>query len=348
MGTNYLFLEHLDGEVAFNPTADRIIFPASIQATDVAPGDESFDSIFTTFIEVLSGDYAGHQITLTGDVAAPNLATSNWQFLSGGRWLIGDNDAGRVNDNAGHTLTGTQYADALAGMGGDDSMTGNGGDDFFYLSNNGAVGFDTVKGGAGVDSVFCDESVTQLVVDLTAGTLSGGMVEGDGAVLSGVENFYGGVAADRILGSGVANRLAGSDGNDTINGRAGDDQVIGNGGHDRLTGGTGADQFVFDARPAAANSDTITDFLTGLDHLVFDNGATLFTKIGPAGALGIDAFYSADGATQAHDAGDRLIYDSLGGKLYYDADGSATSKMPVLVATLAGAPGLAYTDIIVV
>nr|WP_143039703.1 MULTISPECIES: VCBS domain-containing protein [Bradyrhizobium] len=52
----------------------------------------------------------------------------------------------------------------------------------------------------------------------------------------------------------------------TLTGTSGKDVIFATGNNDTLTGGAGADQFVF--RPSGnANSDTITDFSPGLDHI---------------------------------------------------------------------------------
>jgi serralysin len=53
--------------------------------------------------------------------------------------------------------------------------------------------------------------------------------------------------------------------------------------------------------------------------------------------------YAARNASAAHDATDRVIYDTSSGRLYYDPDG--TRAAPALImATLQGAPPLAATD----
>jgi Ca2+-binding RTX toxin-like protein len=48
--------------------------------------------------------------------------------------------------------------------------------------------------------------------------------------------------------------------------------------------------------------------------------------------------------TSAHDASDRLIYNTSTGDLYYDADGTG-AKAAILVAHLTGNPVLIYSDI---
>ena len=53
----------------------------------------------------------------------------------------------------------------------------------------------------------------------------------------------------------------------------------------------------------------------------------------PSGALAAGAFYSHLGATAAHDANDRIVYDTATGKLFYDADGAggAAAKLFAIV-----------------
>ena len=57
-------------------------------------------------------------------------------------------------------------------------------------------------------------------------------------------------------------------------------------------------------------------------------------------------FYSAAGATAAHDADDRIIYNSTTGDLYYDWDGAGGNAAQPL-ATLKGHPTLTAADITV-
>src|SRR6185437_4612122 len=94
-------------------------------------------------------------------------------------------------------------------------------------------------------------------------------------------------------------------------------------------------------------NDTVTDFVPGTDTLQLDG--TAFTAIGASGrfAMNDPRFFAAPGASAGHDADDRLIYDTTGGILYYDADGSGPVG-EARVAILDGAPALAATDIVVV
>ena len=57
-----------------------------------------------------------------------------------------------------------------------------------------------------------------------------------------------------------------STGDVTLVGTSGKDVIFTTGNNDTLTGGAGADQFVFKVS-SNANSDTITDFTPGQDHI---------------------------------------------------------------------------------
>jgi len=155
--------------------------------------------------------------------------------------------------------------------------------------------------------------------------------------------------ANELQGNAVANSIIGNAGNDTLFGAGGDDTLNGSAGNDVLFGGTGADAFTFSATGvSAANADTIMDFNAAEgDHL--DLNDANFTAIGATGGFspGDPRFYSAIGASQGHDADDRIIYDSGSGQLYYDPDGDgATSAVPIF--TLASAPELQDVDIFVI
>jgi Ca2+-binding RTX toxin-like protein len=111
-------------------------------------------------------------------------------------------------------------------------------------------------------------------------------------------------------------------------GTAGSDRlVVGGGGDlldgglaaDRLTGGAGEDSFRFSTALGDGNVDRITDFDVGDDTILLDN--LVFESAGGDGALALGAFHrSASGV--AHDASDRILYDTDSGALSYDADGN--------------------------
>ena len=114
-------------------------------------------------------------------------------------------------------LTGSRYADILAGDSGDNLLEG-------------LAGADELTGGPGNDTAAYGSSDSGVEVHLNDGTARGGDAEGD--TLTGIENLTGSDHADVLTGDGQANRLEGA---------AGDDRLTGQGGADELVGGPGSD-----------------------------------------------------------------------------------------------------------
>ncbi|HVL21435.1 MAG TPA: calcium-binding protein, partial [Amaricoccus sp.] len=110
----------------------------------------------------------------------------------------------------------------------------------------------------------------------------------------------------------------GTAGADVLVGGRGGDLLDGGLGADRLTGGAGEDSFRFSTPLGNGNVDRIIDFNVADDTILLDN--LVFEGVGDDGALALGAFHrSASGI--AHDADDRIVYDTDSGALSYDADG---------------------------
>jgi subtilisin family serine protease len=140
------------------------------------------------------------------------------------------------------------------------------------------------------------------------------------ALLNGV-SIAGNAGNNVLTGTALNDTFIGNAGNDTINGGAGNDYLFGGLGNDNLTGGAGSDAFVFNSAPNTRNNlDRIGDFLSGTDKIQF--AKTIYSNLGPIGALSANEFYAAAGAVRGADALDRIIYNTTTGALYYDADGS--------------------------
>jgi Ca2+-binding RTX toxin-like protein len=250
------------------------------------------------------------------------------------------NGTGNALDNV---LTGNSGNDTLNGGAGADTMIGGLGNDAYVVDNAGDAVTEAV--GAGTDTVTASVSYT-LAVNVESLTLATGTTAINAS----------GNAADNVLtGNAGNNLLAGFDGNDTLTAGAGNDTLQGGAGNDRLTGGlgndtlsggAGADTFVFDIAPnAATNADTLQDFTSGSDVLAFSRAA--FKGFAAIGAVSVDAFWSGAGVNTAHDATDRLIYNTTSGVLWYDADGTGSSAA-VAVATITGHPALAFGDLLII
>lgn len=197
--------------------------------------------------------------------------------LTGGVLLGGGNDvvdtqAGTIDGNVllgggDDSYTGGSGADRVAGGGGIDTVDLAGGDDLFRAADR--DGDDQVDGGGGLDTYDAGAATLATVIDLEAGTTSGGVGVDQ---IADFENASGGKGADTLIGNDGSNRLLGGTGGDAILGGggadrlfggAGADTITGGGGRDVMTGGAAADRFLFAANSTgatAATRDLITDF----------------------------------------------------------------------------------------
>jgi Ca2+-binding RTX toxin-like protein len=113
--------------------------------------------------------------------------------------------------------------------------------------------------------------------------------------------------------------LPGVSGADVLDGGRGSDLLDGGLAADTLTGGLGQDSFRFSTALGDGNVDRITDFKPSADTILLDS--LIFAAAGADGALALGAFHKS-AAGVAHDADDRIIYDTDSGNLSYDADGT--------------------------
>ena len=180
--------------------------------------------------------------------------------------------------------------------------------------------------------------------EILKGTTADNTITGAG----GADRLYGFAGNDSLDGGAGNDQLYGGLGGDTLSGGLGNDRLYGGEGHDILTGGLGRDLFVFDLPPSTAGVDTITDFAHSQGDKIALSLAD-YTGFNETGAITADQFYAAAGASTAHDATDRLIYDTSNGNLYYDADG-AGGVDAVQIATLQSyaTAGFSYHDVLIV
>jgi Ca2+-binding RTX toxin-like protein len=205
-------------------------------------------------------------------------------------------------------------------------MSGGLGNDIFFVDN--AADWALEDAGQGGDTVRASVSY-QL--------LAGHEIE----ALTTTNNN--GMAAINLTGNGTTQTIVGNAAVNVLQGLGGDDYLQGMAGNDTLTGGAGADKFLFNtALNAAANVDTITDMTAGVDIIRLDDAH--FAGIGPVGVLNPDAFHI--GAAAA-DAEDRIVYNSVTGQLFFDANGNAAGGI-TLFARLSTGLALSNTDFHVV
>ena len=326
---------------------ENLTMYASNEAADFGTGND----LDNTMIAI------GGSAALSGMGGNDYLENEGWASLVGGDGndtLSSATGFNHLNGGAGDDLILTRPGDvpangeggSIVGGPGNDAMFGGAANDRFELGAD--YGQDSIDGGAGRDAITFENAASGAIVSLAAGTASGGGAGGAGsATLASVEDVYGGDFGDRITGDSGANRLVGhsyfffppgdKDANDTLDGL---------GGNDTLEGGPGADQFMFSVAPGATNADQLTDFLSAMDKLVLDG--SVHADIGPSGNFATqDARFWSSATGTAHDADDRVVYNTSTGELWYDANGSGAGGA-ALIATLQGAPTLAATDIVVI
>ncbi|MBK7365839.1 MAG: S8 family serine peptidase [Nitrosomonas sp.] len=322
---------HAQAEIADagNMGTDEVRFAATIASTlTLFAGDTGID-------QVVIGTGTKTSAITTGTTALNINAATVTNSLK----LIGNNGS--------NVLTGTAQADLLDGRSGVDSLNGGNGTDIYLISTSAEHTTAEIadSGVSGVDEIrFAATSASTLTLfagDTGIEKVAIGVGSAETAITTGI-------SAIKIDAAAVGNSLTimGNDGANTLIGTAFADIFDGNNGNDMLTGGTGADHFVFDSQPnSTSNKDTITDFQSGSDVLQFN--LNMFTGLGVnPGNLTSEQFWSAANAVTAHDADDRLIYNTTSGGLYYDQDGLGGN--PAIQIGLLGTtvhPTLTHSDI---
>jgi len=167
-----------------------------------------------------------------------------------------------------------------------------------------------------------------VVVDFVAGTAGT-------TSFTNIEKVVTGDFNDHLTGDGAAQNLTA---------RAGMDTLWGAGGFDTLWGGAGADTFIF-REFGSANADNIGDWTSGSDTLLLDGA--IMTALGASGDFAAgDARFWSSSTGAAHDADDRILYNTTTRQVFYDADGNGSGGAQ-LIATLQTGATLVATDIAV-
>jgi len=327
------------GSLAANVENLRLLGSADISGTGNALANVIYANAGSNVLRGGAGaDTVSYAYGATAGVTV-NLAIGSAQAtggsgldtLSGIERLGGSPFSDVLTGNGGvNLLAGGSGADTLNGRSGDDTLQGGGGNDLL----GGDGGNDRLDGGNGIDRVNFSTAVAAVTVNLATAAPQNTGGAGIDTLIS-VEHLQGSRFSDTLTGNGSANRLTGLAGNDKLTGR---------GGNDTLTGNAGQDKFIFNAAlSVSSNVDTISDFSPVADAMWLDND--IFAGLA-AGSLAAGAFHSGAGTASAHDADDRIIYDTANGNLYYDADGTSAAAA-VLFATLTGSPVITHADFFV-
>ena len=256
-----------------------------------------------------------------------------------------------------------------------DTLDGGLGNDVFEIQFN-----DVIVDAGGIDTVRTDQDVYTLpdgFENLTyqpfefsdgegigvsyVGNALDNTIRVQGLFVNSGADIDGGDGNDLLISGASNDRLLGGRGNDTLmgggsdfdgdsySGGDGDDRLVSVGTHDTLSGGNGADSFVFASAPGMDDPSAprmISDFVSGTDKIVLDG--FVHPNSGSSGNFTADdaRFFAAPGASTAHDATDRVIYNTSTGELFYDADGTGEGAA-LLITHLGPGVTLVATDIAV-
>jgi len=246
-----------------------------------------------------------YRLTVAGSPDAQIVGTNSNDI-----YLFGENDADQMFGLAGNDVIDARAGnDVLTGGAGQDSLKGGAGNDTFVLEN----GNDSVNDTAGIDTIT--STIGRKLASYP--TIENLILLGSAAI-----NGLGNALANAVTGNIGANSLSGFGGNDTLSASSGNDWLNGGVGNDRLTGGAGLDNFVFDAAlNAASNVDTVMDFNVLQDTIRLDNA--VMPGLGAVlGTLAAAKFWTSTTGL-AHDADDRIVYETDTGRLFYDSNGNA-------------------------
>jgi Ca2+-binding RTX toxin-like protein len=267
------------------------------------------------------------RIVETQEIQSENFLATYYDALN--MMLIGDANINQLNGGVG--------TDTLDGKAGADIMVGGTGNDTYYVDNAQDIITETSTSSSEIDTVNSTVSYI-LAANVENLVLSGT------AAINGMGNSLG----NTLVGNSGANILNGSAGNDTIDGKTGADTILGGTGNDTLTGGAGNDVFVFNtALNSLSNRDTIIDFESGFDKIQLNK--TIFTKLTSTGVLNTDNFV-ATALGVPRDFNDYIIYNTITGALYYDADGIGFFAMPIQIAVvgMSSHPAITAADFTVI
>ncbi|MBD1930287.1 MULTISPECIES: calcium-binding protein [Cyanophyceae] len=241
---------------------------------------------------------------------------------------------GLGGNNANNTLIGGAGDDRLGGGGGSDILDGGADNDTYYMTDTNDTIIEAADGG--IDTVETLVSYT-LGANLENLTMLGDL----GTALDGRGNELN----NTITGANYnTNTLRGKAGHDTLMGGLVNDTLVGGAGSDTLTGGTGADKFYFHGKSSAV--DRITDFSVADDTIgIATRSGSMFANAGLTVGAAITASQFRIGAS-AGDAGDRFIYNSTTGGLFFDKDGIGGTAQ-VQFATLSTGLAMTNADVLV-
>jgi len=220
-------------------------------------------------------------------------------------------------------------------------INGTGNDLANTISGN--AGNNTLDGLAGTDTVSYANAASAVTVSL-ANTLVQNTIGAGTDTLKNFENLTGSNYNDTLTGNAASNALSGGNGNDILKGGAGNDSLSGGLGNDTLNGEAGQDTFVFNTATSASNIDTVIGYSVVDDTIKLENA--IFTALSTTGTLAASSF-KIIGNGGVVDADDHVLYNTVTGNLYYDADGSGATAA-AQIAIIGSGLALTNADFVVI
>lgn len=244
-----------------------------------------------------------------------------------------------VGNSLANTLTGGAQKDFLFGAGGNDVLNGMGGAD----DMNGGAGNDTyyVNHSSDIASENIDDGAADVVMSSVTYRLGQGI---DIAYLTGTAriNLTGNEDENTLIGNAGANIIRGG----TVTAARIADVLNGGLGQDTLYGGAGRDTFIFNTKLGSTNIDRIADF-SAVDDVMHLENTGIFTALGSArGTLSSSKFWAST-TGKAHDASDRILYNTKTGELFYDPDGTGR-KAAIEFANLTNKTKITAADFVII
>ncbi|HEX2012020.1 MAG TPA: cadherin-like domain-containing protein, partial [Roseateles sp.] len=313
----------------------------ALAAVNDAPSFTSSTTVGTVREHLINVGLNGFVSTTVGSISATDSDGNTLSYS-----MVQDSSGGAFKIDAGSGVVSVRDISLL------DYEAASG------LSTDGGGKYYSLRVGVNDGSTTVTQDVKVYLTDVsnTSTNASANYVDGGGgsdtfSLNNGNDVAFGDGGNDGLNGQGDNDWIFGGPGSDTLGGGNGNDTLYGGAGSDSLAGGNGADTFVFGDGALGATVDSISDFSGGDGDkiLLVNDYAGLFTALG-SGALAANAFASGANLSSAANANIHVIYDTVTGNLYYDADGNGGGAA-VQFANLTGSgnshPALSASDFLV-
>ncbi|HJR55402.1 MAG TPA: FG-GAP-like repeat-containing protein [Rhizomicrobium sp.] len=249
--------------------------PADVSGLTVTIQDGSIDGTSTG---IRAGE--ANKATPADNVTGPAVTIDDVEIVNN----IADPNHGQIDNHTQSLMTvnGTSGDDTYQsaqtavssgpivfyGFAGNDYLLGGTGNDIFV----GGEDDDTLDGGSdGTDAAnYSDATEDGLVVDLTAGTSSGGGLGND--TLYNIDQVYGSIYNDTLVGDAADNLLSGDDGNDVLygHGATGLNVLLGGNGTDvAYYAGLETDYVAPSIFGVTGGPESVSDILVDMERLKF-------------------------------------------------------------------------------